>query len=118
MVVGGLFADRDHEAVEFKISGDRRKTASKASTLDMRTPDLRLLRELASKAPRENTFEDIGGPSVLVALLPPPPKGTGVGNFKMSEVQQTRQMAGLAEQDLLLELRQRQPVEERSGDMG
>lgn len=60
MVVGGLFADRDHEAVEFKISGDRRKTASKASTLDMRTPDLRLLRELASKAPQENTFEDIG----------------------------------------------------------
>lgn len=60
MVVGGLFADRDHEAVEFKISGDREKTASKASTLDMRRPDLRLLRELASKAPWENAFEGVG----------------------------------------------------------
>lgn len=55
---------------------------------------------------------------MLVALLAPPPKGTGVGNSKMSVVQQARQMAGLAEQDLLLELRQKKSVEERSGDMG
>lgn len=54
MVVGGLFGDRDHEVIDFKISGDRRKTASKASILDMldmRRSDFRLLRELVNKVP-------------------------------------------------------------------
>lgn len=55
---------------------------------------------------------------MLAALSAPPLNGTEVGNFKMSEVQQARQMAGLAEWDLLLELRQKKPVEEKLGDMG
>ncbi|KFQ96526.1 Fatty aldehyde dehydrogenase, partial [Nipponia nippon] len=47
--IGGCFGRRDHEAVKFKIYGNRRKTASRTSALDTKRADLRLLRELLSK---------------------------------------------------------------------
>ncbi|KAJ7421823.1 hypothetical protein WISP_41053 [Willisornis vidua] len=47
--IGGHPGHSDHEAFEFKISVDRRKSASKTSTLDTRRADFRLLRELVSK---------------------------------------------------------------------
>lgn len=39
----------DHVVVEFKTFGDRRKTVTKTSTLDMERTDFRLLGELVSK---------------------------------------------------------------------
>lgn len=44
------------EEIEFKISVDWRKSASKTSTLDMRRDDFRLLWELVSKVPWEKVF--------------------------------------------------------------
>ncbi|KAJ7428099.1 adaptin ear-binding coat-associated protein 1 [Pitangus sulphuratus] len=45
----GHLGHSKHEAVEFRISVDRRKSANKTSTLAMRKADFRLLRELVSK---------------------------------------------------------------------
>lgn len=55
----GCLEQRDYEANEFKISVVRRK-ASKASSLDMKEADSRLLRELLSKDPLESAFEGSG----------------------------------------------------------
>lgn len=49
----GQLSHIDHRAIKFKISGDRRKSARKTSTLAMRRADLRLLRELVSRVPWE-----------------------------------------------------------------
>ncbi|TRZ08540.1 hypothetical protein HGM15179_018565 [Zosterops borbonicus] len=46
VAIGGHLGHSDHEAIEFKISGERRKSASKTSTLSMRRGDFKLLREL------------------------------------------------------------------------
>ena len=51
VVIGGRLGHSDHEVVEFKIYGDRRKSATKTSSLDMGKADFRLLRELVSKVP-------------------------------------------------------------------
>ena len=59
VVVGGCLGDSDHEVVEFQIVGNRRKTASKTSTLDMGRKDLGLLKELVNKATLESAFEGI-----------------------------------------------------------
>ncbi|KAJ7395040.1 adaptin ear-binding coat-associated protein 1 [Pitangus sulphuratus] len=58
--IGGHLGHSDHKVIEFKISVDRRKSASKTSTLDMRRAAFRLLRELLSKVPWENVFADAG----------------------------------------------------------
>ncbi|XP_052628596.1 uncharacterized protein LOC128134646 [Harpia harpyja] len=60
VVIGGWLGHSDHKVVEFQIIGDRRKTASKTSTLDMGRADFRLLRGLVSKVPWESAFEGIG----------------------------------------------------------
>ncbi|GAB0186493.1 hypothetical protein GRJ2_001114600 [Grus japonensis] len=60
VAIGGRLGHSDHEVVEFKIFGDRRKTATKTSTLDMRRADFRLLRELVSQVPWETALEGIG----------------------------------------------------------
>lgn len=60
MEIGGCLGHSDHEAIEFKISGDRRKNASKTSTLDMGRAAFRLLREPVNKVPWENAFEGPG----------------------------------------------------------
>ena len=59
VAIGGHLGHNDHEAVEFKIFGDRRKTATITSALDMGRADFRLLRELVSKVPWETAFEGI-----------------------------------------------------------
>ncbi|KAJ7408421.1 hypothetical protein BTVI_59623 [Pitangus sulphuratus] len=43
---GGHLGHSDYKAIKFKISVDRRKSASKTSTLDMKRADFRLLWEL------------------------------------------------------------------------
>lgn len=50
MAISAHRGNNDHEVVKFKILGDRRKTATKTSTLNTRT-DFRLLKELISKVP-------------------------------------------------------------------
>ncbi|RMC09738.1 hypothetical protein DUI87_13525 [Hirundo rustica rustica] len=49
MEIHDCLGHNDHEAIKFKICVDRRKSASKTATLDMRRADFRLLRELVSK---------------------------------------------------------------------
>ncbi|KAJ7424810.1 hypothetical protein WISP_26561 [Willisornis vidua] len=44
--IGACLGHSDHENTKFKISVDRRKSASKTSTVDMRRADFRLLRKL------------------------------------------------------------------------
>ncbi|KAJ7395427.1 Serine/threonine-protein kinase DCLK1 [Pitangus sulphuratus] len=46
--IGGCLGHSEHKVIEFKISVDRRKNASKSSALDMRRADFRLLRELVN----------------------------------------------------------------------
>ena len=58
--IGGCLGHTDHETVKFKICVDKRKAASKTSTLDMRRANFRLLRELLSKVPWEKAFEGAG----------------------------------------------------------
>lgn len=60
MEIDGCLAHSDHEAIEFKISSDRRKSAKKTSTLDMGRADFRLLRAPVSEVPWENAFESPG----------------------------------------------------------
>ncbi|KAJ7415372.1 hypothetical protein WISP_78589 [Willisornis vidua] len=43
--IGGCLGHSNHEVIEFKISVDRRKSASKTSALDMRRVNFSLLRE-------------------------------------------------------------------------
>ncbi|KAJ7415274.1 hypothetical protein BTVI_38760 [Pitangus sulphuratus] len=45
--IGGHLGHSHHGVIEFKISADRRKSASKTSALDMRRADFRLFRKLA-----------------------------------------------------------------------
>lgn len=56
-VIGGCLEQSNHEANESKISVDRRKNASKTSSLDTKTADFGLLRDRVSKVPCENAFE-------------------------------------------------------------
>ncbi|KAF4795393.1 hypothetical protein TURU_093182 [Turdus rufiventris] len=61
VVTGAYLGHSDHgaiEAIEFKISVDRRKSASKSSILDERRAELRLLKELVTKVPWENAFAE------------------------------------------------------------
>ena len=60
VVIGGCLGHSNHAVAEFQIIGNRRKTASKTSTLDMGRADFGLLKELVSKSPWESTFEGIG----------------------------------------------------------
>ncbi|KAJ7406023.1 hypothetical protein WISP_136290 [Willisornis vidua] len=49
--IGGHLGHSDHEVIEFKISVDRRKSASKTSALDMRRENFKLLREFSEEVP-------------------------------------------------------------------
>lgn len=40
LVIGGSFGHSDHEVVEFKIFGDKKKSANKISALDRKTNEL------------------------------------------------------------------------------
>lgn len=101
--IGSCLGHNDHKEIQFIISIDRRKSASKTSALDMRRTDFRLFRELVSEVPWENTFCRYWGPSVTFKTSSP--KSTGPGNSQTSEIKQVRQKGVLAEQNLLLETR-------------
>ena len=60
VAIGSRLSHSDHEVVEFRTYGDRRKSATKTSALDTGKADFRLLRELVSKVPWETAFEGIG----------------------------------------------------------
>ncbi|KAJ7413913.1 hypothetical protein BTVI_42070 [Pitangus sulphuratus] len=94
--IGGRLGHSVHKEIEFKMSVDRRKSASKTSTLDMRREDFRLFKELVSKVPLENVFAEAGVHQCWSLFKPP--KSTGASNSQMLEVKQVRQKAGLAEQ--------------------
>ena len=107
---GGCLGRSDHEVVEFKIFGDRRKTATKTSTLNMGKADFGLLRELVSQVPWETALEGIGvhqcwslfkGHFLRASeqAIPPCCKSSRWG----------RRLAWL-NRDLLLELRQKKKV--------
>jgi len=59
VVINSCLGHSDHEVVEFQTVGDRRKTASKTSTLGMRKADFGLLKELVSEVTWESAFEGI-----------------------------------------------------------
>lgn len=59
-MISGCLGYSDHEVVELKIFGDRRKTVTKTSMLDIRRAEFRLLRELFSKVPKETASDDVG----------------------------------------------------------
>lgn len=60
LVIGGYLVHSDHEVVKFKILGDRRKTTTKSSTLDIGRAGLWLLREVVIMVPWEFAFEGAG----------------------------------------------------------
>ena len=93
VVIGGCLGHSGHEVVEFQSVGDRRKTASKTLTLGVGRADFGLLKELVSNAPWESAFGDAGVHECWSLL-----KSAGAGNSKVSEVKQTGQQTGLAEQ--------------------
>lgn len=55
--IGNNFGHSDHEVVEVQIFGDRRKTVTKTSTLNIGRVDFRLLRELVTKNPWDSAFK-------------------------------------------------------------
>lgn len=65
-----------HGATKFKISGNRRKSACKPSTLATKGPYFRLLRERAGRAPGKRLWKMLG-PSVLVTFGWKTPGGQG-----------------------------------------
>ncbi|KAJ7397101.1 hypothetical protein BTVI_138693 [Pitangus sulphuratus] len=69
--IGGCFGHSDHKANEFKISVNRRKNASKTSSLDMERTDFRLLRELLSKVPLENVLAGSAAPAESLQIHGP-----------------------------------------------
>lgn len=58
--IGSRLGHNDRKEIEFAISVDRRKNASKTSALNMRRGDFRLFRELISNVPWENVFAGAG----------------------------------------------------------
>lgn len=58
--IGGCLGHINHKMIEFRISFDRRKSASKTSGLDMGRAEFNLLKELVSKAPGKKFLEVLG----------------------------------------------------------
>ncbi|KAJ7397764.1 hypothetical protein BTVI_132244 [Pitangus sulphuratus] len=71
---GCCLSHSDHEEIEIKISVDRRKSASKTSTLDMRRENLRLLRELRYDRPRKFQCSELEGHNCKNDQLPVDPE--------------------------------------------
>lgn len=59
VMTGGHLGHSDHEEIQFKISVDRRRSASKTSALEIRRADFWVLRQLRTKVPWENIFAGI-----------------------------------------------------------
>lgn len=62
VAIGGRLDHSHHQAAEFQVVGDRRKTASKTSTLDLGRADFGLPEELARKGPGETCFSRYWAP--------------------------------------------------------
>jgi len=60
VIVGGCLCHSDHEMVEFKIFSVMRKKDSRAASLDFRSANFKLFRELLSKVCWESSFEVLG----------------------------------------------------------
>lgn len=60
VATGGHLGHSNREAIEFKISADSKKSASKSSVLDKRRAEFQLLKELVTKAPWDNAFTGAG----------------------------------------------------------
>ncbi|KAK4819838.1 hypothetical protein QYF61_012983 [Mycteria americana] len=88
VAIGGCLGHSDREAVEFQIVGNRRKTASQTSALDMGRADLGLLKELVSKVPWESALERVGVHGCWLLFEEPSLKSAGAGNSKVWEVKQ------------------------------
>lgn len=118
MVISAHHGNGDHEVVKFKILGDRRKTVTKTSTLNIRRTDFRLLRELVVNIPWETAFEGTGLSTAYSKynLL----SAQGPGNSTMPEVKQG-QKASWAQQgsssEPLTEKESTQLLEARSSYM-
>lgn len=92
-MIGGCLGCSNHEGVEFKIFGDMRKSVSRGNTLDFRTANFKLLKELVIKIPLESAFKDAEVHTCWSLF-----KGRGAGNSNVSAVTQARQKIGLTEQ--------------------
>lgn len=57
MEISAHLGHSNRKATEFEISLDRRKSARKTSTLDIRRADSKLLSEAVSKVPWKNVSE-------------------------------------------------------------
>lgn len=57
MIIGDSLGHSDHESVEFKIFGVRRKKVFRVSTLDFKRRNLKPPRDLVSSVPWESVLE-------------------------------------------------------------
>lgn len=60
MAIEGQLDHSDHDVLDIRIIGDKRKTATKTSALDMGKADFTLLRTPVGKIPWETAFEGFG----------------------------------------------------------
>ncbi|KAJ7426731.1 hypothetical protein WISP_13216 [Willisornis vidua] len=57
--IGGHLGHSNHKVIKFKISVERRKSASKTSALDMKKADFRLLREFMNEGSRGSQYSEL-----------------------------------------------------------
>jgi len=60
VMVGSCLGHSDHKMVHYKIFGVMREKVSRVATMDFKTANFKLLRELLSSVPRESAFEGLG----------------------------------------------------------
>lgn len=69
MAIGGQLGHSDHVILDIRIIGDKRKTATKTSTLDMGKADFTLLRMLVGKIPWETLLRALGSAGASHVLI-------------------------------------------------
>lgn len=87
-----------HVRIILQNFDDRKKAASKTSTLHMGRTDFKLLNELVSKISWESAFEDVGVHQCWSHFKRNLFNSAGAGGPKVLEVKQAGQKAGLAGQ--------------------
>jgi len=73
----GSFGCSDHEMVKFKLLRAARRAHSKLTTLDFRTADFGLFRDLLGRVPWDKALEGRGAPGKLVNIQRSPPPSSG-----------------------------------------
>lgn len=111
VATGGHLGHSNHEAIEFKISADSRKSASKSSVPDKRRADFRLLKEFVTEVPWENAFAGAGEYHCwsLIKYHILRAQEQAVHKYHKSGSRQGRRPCWL-KRDLLLEIRQKTKV--------